>query len=265
MTAPLNLARIKSEAKSLLRTHPDGLRWAEMLRRIHEISPETPRNSIRGATFALFRDDKEIVKVSRGFYRLSEFETAERHAEAAVMAEEAVVLEVEQPGRQTVRLLEADFYEPFSEWLRDELNEVTAAVSLGGSLFRSKWGTPDVIGVLKPQASDLVKFEPKVVSAESKIDPNQPIVAFGQAISYRLFSHKSYIVVPGTMQDPDYDRLVALCAIYGTGLVTFDLNLDDPNFTLRVNAITSQPDMTYVNEMARQFADGARAKFNQLF
>ena len=240
------------------------MRWSEILRTIRELSPDTPRNSIRGATFTLFRDDEEIIKVSRGFYRLVEFEEAERRQAQALDAAETLAVEVEQLNHETVRLLESDFYEPFAEWLRDEMNDVTAAVALGGALFRSKWGTPDVIGVLKPQASDLVKFEPKIVSAELKIDTGQPIVAFGQAVAYRLFSHKSYIVMP-VMQGPDYERLVALCGIYGIGLVTFDLNIDEPNFTLRVNALSAQPDMSFVNEMARQFADGSQKKFNQLF
>jgi len=58
---------------------------------------------------------------------------------------------------------------------------------------------------------------------------------------------------------------MALCSIYGIGLVTFNLDVDEPAFTVRVTALPAQPDMTFVNEMARQFSDGARTQFNRLF
>lgn len=57
-------------------------------------------------------------------------------------------------------------------------------------------GNPDAIGVLKPRARDIFKFEPPIVTAEIKAVPSQPVVALGQAVVYRLFSYQSYIVVP---------------------------------------------------------------------
>ena len=57
-------------------------------------------------------------------------------------------------------------------------------------------GPPDIVGIREPKKSDIVKFPTEIVSAEVKIDPVGLITAFGQACAYRLFSHKSYIVVP---------------------------------------------------------------------
>src|SRR3546814_7212706 len=116
-----------------------------------------------------------------------------------------------------------------SDWSSDvcssDLNdEATVASALGGSSLGGKWGTPDVIGVLKPRAQDIFKFEPQIVTAEIKAVPNQPVVAFGQAVAYRLFSHKSYIVVPNSTSSDDMNRLKSLCSIHGVGLVTFALN-----------------------------------------
>lgn len=42
--------------------------------------------------------------------------------------------------------------------------------------MKSKWGTPDVVGVYKPLASQLIKFDLEIVSAEIKIDPQAPVV-----------------------------------------------------------------------------------------
>lgn len=122
-----------------------------------------------------------------------------------------------------------------------------------------------LIGVYKPQAANLIKFPPELVSAEIKVDPQQPIVAFGQAIAYRLFSHKTYIAMPSSLSEGDQSRLEALCMLFGLGLVMFDPNPKAPNYSIRVRAQRFTPDMFYVND----FADRLRAHdadvFEQLF
>jgi hypothetical protein len=82
------------------------------------------------------------------------------------------------------KVQESDFYEPFAQWLKADLDEVTVVSSLGGAGLKSKWGTPDVVGIYKPLASNLIKFPIEIVSAEIKIDPQAPVVAFGQAVAY---------------------------------------------------------------------------------
>ena len=86
--------------------------------------------------------------------------------------------------------MEEDFYEPFAEYLKNDLDEVTTVASFGGAGLKGKWGTPDVIGVYKSLASNLIKFPLEIVAAEIKIDPQTPVVAFGQAVAYRLFAAK---------------------------------------------------------------------------
>lgn len=66
--------------------------------------------------------------------------------------------------------------------------------------------------------------------------PGQPVVAFGQAVAYRLFSHKSYIVVPNTTSSDDMNRLKALCGLHGVGLVTFTLDVVQPGLRGRCPA-----------------------------
>jgi hypothetical protein len=60
---------------------------------------------------------------------------------------------------------EEEFYESFAVFLRDDLDECTATRALGGSGLKSKWGTPDAVGVYKPLTRDLLKFPPDVVAA----------------------------------------------------------------------------------------------------
>jgi hypothetical protein len=147
---------------------------------------------------------------------------------------------------------EEHFYEPFAEWLVNELEECTKAIPLGGSRFKDKWGTPDVIGVRAPRPSDIVKPPTEIVSAELKIDRAGLIIAFGQACAYKLFSHRSYIVVPSESQEEDIARLDVLCRTLGVGLILFDAaSPSAPEFEIRVRAARHEPDMFYVNKYMR--------------
>ncbi len=152
-----------------------------------------------------------------------------------------------KPG-ESIQIKEEDFYSSFAAYLADDLEECTRAVALGGALFKDKWGTPDVIGIRRARESDIIKFPTEIVTAEIKTDGNNLITAFGQAVSYKLFSHKSYIVVPRASSTEDLDRLEALCLTCGLGLILFDhQEVESPNFTIRVRALRSEPDTFYVN------------------
>lgn len=167
-------------------------------------------------------------------------------------------------GKSTASVTEQDFYESFAAWLEDN-DEATVAAALGGSSLGGKWGTPDVIGVLKPRAQDIFKFEPQIVTAEIKAVPTQPVVAFGQAVAYRLFSHKSYIVVPDSTTSDDMNRLKSLCSIHGVGLVTFALDKEQPDFNVVVLPVLAAPDMFYVNNMLDRLKASEPRLLNKLF
>ncbi|KXV58341.1 hypothetical protein AD948_11620 [Acetobacter senegalensis] len=55
-----------------------------------------------------------------------------------------------------------------------------------------------MIGALKARAQDIFKFGPQIFTVEIKVGLCQSVVAFGRAVAHRLFSYKSYIVVPHT-------------------------------------------------------------------
>ncbi len=83
---------------------------------------------------------------------------------------------------------------------------------------------------------------------EVKIDTKALITAFGQACAYRLFSHKSYLVVPAASSEEDVARLDVLARLFGIGLILFDAgNPELPRFSIRVRASKHEPDGFYVN------------------
>ncbi len=265
--AKLNRQQIQARAIELLEEANGGMRWSAILKAVEATTPETPHNSVHGAVHALLNSrPDEIVKVARGTYQLAKYYESE--ASVTIASEsfaESQPVKVEGPKHTTVTLLESDFYDSFAAWLIDGAEEANEAEALGGSILKGKWGTPDVIGVLKPRADDILKFQPQIVSAEIKIDPNQPVIAFGQAIAYRLFSHKSYIVMPESLSEDDLGRLKALCSIHGVGLVTFKLDKEAPDYVIVVPAQQASPDMFYANQMVRRLRDSAPKIFHKFF
>ena len=157
----LNRKQIHARALEILEEEEGGIRWGELLKRIHADAPETPPNSIHGAIQVLFQSNDQIIKVARGTYQLEKYVSEQS---SAAQAEEAATASLPVKANGQTQITEQDFYDSFAEWL-EENDEATVATALGGSSFGGKWGTPDVIGVLKPRAQDIFKFEPQIVTA----------------------------------------------------------------------------------------------------
>lgn len=243
---PTQKQKLVAKAIEMVRGEPNGIHYSDLLGRLHNESDfaSVPRNSITGAVWNLdVQKPNEIFKPSRGVFQ----HTSYRAVSVAQPPVQPVV-----PPSLVPKVTELDFYLPFKDWLLNETEDCTKAIVLGGNRFGDRWGTPDVIGVKQPKASDIIKFPTEVVSAEIKLDPRELITAFGQSCSYSLFSHKSYLVVPRAATPADIDRLDALCSIFGIGLVLFDNNAPvDPKFAVRVRPNRHDPDMFYVNERAK--------------
>jgi len=230
--------RIISKAIEILISDPKGVRYSDLLRAIHQELPNIPIKSIPAQIWDLDkRKSKEVYKPARGLFRHIKFRGKELSEEEGKLPSEIE------------KIKEEDFYKPFANWLVNELEECTKAIQLGGNRFRDKWGTPDVIGKREPRRSDIVKGPTEIVSAEIKADTKELITAFGQACSYKLFSHKSYIVIPKSSSQDDISKLDPLCLIFGIGLILFNnRNVDEPQFEIRVRPIKHEPDMFYVNK-----------------
>lgn len=228
---------IREMVYQLLDKNPSGLRWMDLLRTIRAARPDIPGNTVSGSTHDLYLREPEVFyKPERGLWKLVKYR---QENSAPIPSIEA---------RKESKISEESFYVPFAEYLELDLEDVTKAIPLGGSKFRDKWGTPDVIGKKESNRSDIIKTTTEIVSAEIKTDTGQLITAFGQACAYCLFSHKSYLVVPKASSSEDLGRLDALCQVFGIGLVLFDAsNPEAPDFQVRVRPKRYEPDMYYTN------------------
>ena len=231
--------KIREKAVEILKSNPDGLRYSELAKKISEIYEEIPIKTIHGSIWNLdsISPDK-IYKPSRGLFRLTEFKS-----------DDTEQLKEELIPKHTEKIKEEDFYGPFADWLVNDLEECTKAIILGGNRFKDKWGTPDVIGKKESKRSDIIQAPIEIVAAEIKSEVNQLITAFGQSCSYRLFSHKSYLVVPKVSPQDEIARLDSLCMVFGIGLILFNSqDSTKPDFEIRVRPIKQEPDMFYVNK-----------------
>lgn len=217
---------------------PSGLRFAEIKRYVQiHLDPAIKQTNIPANLVKLVEfSDGTITKIDKGFYQLT-----------ANLSNPSPEVLVQLPLSK--KITEQNFYQPFADWLVTELEDCTKTEVVGGATFGDKWATPDVIGVLKSKPSDIFKFEHEVVAAEIKISGGESLItALGQACSYRLFSHRSYIVVPKQANKADLDRLDSLCLLFGIGLVLFDAySPDNPEFLIKTRALTHKPDMFYLN------------------
>ncbi|APV44159.1 hypothetical protein Dform_00811 [Dehalogenimonas formicexedens] len=228
---------IQAASLEIIKTNPDGIRYSSLVNELHKKLPEYPINTIHGTVWDLeVQLPDKIYKPERGVYKLVAFR-------------EEILPRTPETQQRCVRPTqdESKFYGPFADWLIG-MDECSRAISLGGKKFKDKWGTPDVIGIREPSRSDIIKLPTEIVTAEIKVDTNDLITAFGQACAYRVFSHKSYIVIPKNSSGGDISRLDALCMIFGLGLVLFDkANIEAPEFEIRTRPQKHEPDMFYAN------------------
>lgn len=233
--------KITLKAIEFLENTPDGIRYSELVRKIKQAFPDIPTGTIKWAIKKLITvEPDKVYKPATGLFCHTTFRDKEI----------SEIDEIEHiPSKEVERIKEEKFYQPFANYLEDELEECTKAIPLGRNKFKDKWGTPDVIGEREPRRSDIIKTSTEIVSAEIKANTKDLITAFGQACSYKLFSHKSYIVIPKASSPDDIAKMDALCLIFGIGLILFDSNnVDDPQFKPRFRAIKHEPNMFFVNK-----------------
>ena len=163
-------------------------------------------------------------------------------------------------GSPSVSSKEPRLYPPVVEWIKREEKGCTAAI-LGNQGKKSglSWWTPDVVAILRPPDNiQGLHFSPEVISVEIKADGEHAsvITGFGQACAYKVFSHKSYFVVPESAIKEE--RLLPLCDIFGIWLIRFRESSQGPVFTGYSRARSHQPSIHHVDEFLKGLREKAR-------
>jgi hypothetical protein len=242
---------IINKTKEILENSPNGIRYADLIRNLNDTLPDIKLKTIYGS-FHDFQqkidrgDIKDVIRPERGLYVLRKF-----------LKEGKLEEETAKTG-----IKEEDFYEIFSKYLVNDLEECTKAVPLGGNKFQDAWGTPDVIGTYRILGISQIQPPVEVISAEIKTDVSQLIKAFGQSCSYKLFSHKVYLVIPKDARGVDIKRIESLCLKFGIGLILFNKkDKKNPEFEILTRAVKTEPDYFYLNKYLRLIEDLASELF----
>lgn len=251
--------QLDRSAVEIVQQHPEGIANREVISALVEKYPHANLNTIGTRVADLHHNQPDAVsKPARGIL-------APTDSQGETPETDGTLGRQGQNSERTSAFNEESFYSPFAEWLESESYDVSVALPLGGAPVKSKWANPDVIGTYRPQPADPYKFAPELLVAEIKIDPSQSVVAFGQAIAYRLFAHRVYIVMPRTIAKADQSRLESLSHQHGIGLVYFELDPENPNFIAAARPQASQPDLFYLNEFLFELQRRDRSAFNALF
>lgn len=243
---PTQREKIIKKAYEILENQPNGIRYAGLIRKISEELPEIKINTIHGTVWEFKQkidkgQIKDVLRPEKGLYILKKY------------FKEG---EIKDETRKEIK--EEDFYKPFADYLVNDLEECTKAIPLGGNRFQDRWGTPDVIGTYRILGLGHIQPPIEIVSTEIKIDIGQLITSFGQACSYKLFSHKVYLVIPKDANGADIKRVESLCLKFGIGLILFNRhNKENPEFEILTRAIKNEPDYFYLNKYLKLIEDEA--------
>lgn len=245
MEQPNYGSRIRTASLDLLANHPQGLRFSQLVQHVTKLNPDFNVKTVSNVIWGLDTVTPEkVYKPSKGMYRLVDFKE---------VIEELPPAEPPAPKKKAPGLREEEFYPLFAQWLKNDVEDVTLAIPLGGNVFRDRWGTPDVLGKDASRASDLIKAQTAIVAAEIKADTSGLVAGFGQAAAYRLFSHRSWLVIPRQTSTDEMARIEALCRMFSIGLVTFNpRSLAAPDFRLVIRPRNHEPDLYYTNRYLKR-------------
>jgi hypothetical protein len=146
-----------------------------------------------------------------------------------------------------VKMKEADIYEPAMNYLLSE-QECTHAIIVGGNAFGRKWGTPDILGIIRASSDATYRPIIELVAVEIKDEGYLPIEALGQAMAYKLFAHRTWLILPDEGNE-DISRIQGVAITANIGLVSFTRKEDGFEFITRNRPISGRPDLGEVNDM----------------
>ena len=232
-------------ALAILGENPEGVGYSELCNLLAEKLPGVNSSNFNLHVYHLPETHgDEVYKPERGKYRLRKFAQEDEQRGSPDM-------EPVSSGEREQR--ERRLYPMVADFLRG-IDECTSAIPFGGNHFGGKNNTPDVIGIMQQGIGQVLDFPIEVISAEVKYNAADAITGFGQACAYRLFSHKSYLVVPDN-ESEEMGRVESLCNLFGIGLIVFKETSETsngdqsenrpPEFTVKTRAIKHSPDMFY--------------------
>jgi len=226
----------------------EGIRFANLVRKIAQETGDNI-NTINGSTYNMPNEmSDKIARPQRGLFilrknlgniELKESETSDKYSDS---------------------FIEEDVYTPARDYLLGR-GECTHAVVVGGSSFGKKWGTPDLMGAIRVSSDAIYQPPIELVAVEIKGDKYSPVEALGQAMAYKLFAHRTWLVLPET---DDIDRIEGIAMSANIGLVVFTYKDKQFSFETLNRPMTGNPDAEEVNNILVTLKEKDKHKYNEL-
>jgi hypothetical protein len=227
----------------------EGIRFATLIKIVIEETGENS-NTCNGSLYNFPNEEPQVVsRPHRGLFILKANES---------LVEGSLSI----PSTETVssKYSESDIYEPVRNYLLAQ-QECTHAIVLGGSMFGKKWGTPDVVGAIRAPSDSVYKPILEIIAVEIKDPGYSPVEALGQAMSYKYFSHRTWLVLP---EDNEIDRIEGIAISANIGLISFIHQNNNFNFTILNRPVQGNPDFFEVNKILDQLKEKDKKKYNDL-
>jgi hypothetical protein len=228
--------------------YKEGMRFANLIRKIAEETGDNI-NTINGSTYNMPNEmPKDIVRPQRGLFilkkNLKNMETKEN----------------ETSDKYSDKFKEEDVYEPAKEYMLGH-GECTHAIVVGGAMFAKKWGTPDLMGAIRVSSDAIYQPPIEIMAIEVKGSKYSPVEALGQAMAYKLFAHRTWLILPET---DDIDRIEGIAMSANIGLIVFNYKNGQFIFETLNRPVTGNPDAEEVNKILNDLKEKDKSKFNDL-
>lgn len=225
-----------------------GLRYSMLTKKIAEETGENS-NTINGSTWNMPNEmPDQVSRPQRGLFILT------KNLGAVVDGDGEAV------EKYSDEFKEQDVYEPAKDYLLGK-GEATHAIAVGGAMFKQKWGTPDIMGAIRVSSDAVYQPPIEIVAVEVKGNNYLPVEALGQAMAYKLFAHRTWLVLPET---DDIDRVEGIAMSANIGLVVFTYKNGQFIFETLNRPMMGNPDADEVNNILNTLRDKDRKKYNEL-
>lgn len=245
---------------------PRGLPFAKLRIAVQKEYPkesiyndsEKTTSNIASAVNALKRAG-DVAKVSPS--KMSEDGRVEKKTRWALSRhqnDDKISARVAEQGFSPDRSRESHFYAPtVTAALGQDI--LTAATVIGGALTNWAYGTPDIVGIIQP--SSLVRplsLPSEVVAIEIKHGTklHSLVTGLAQAIRYKRFAHRGYLVVHPHGEGKIPNWLEGQCRHSGVGLC--ELDADEATLRIIADAPSNTPDLRLLSEFIRKLPKNKR-------
>jgi hypothetical protein len=228
--------------------YKEGIRFANLVKKIAEETGDN-LNTINGSIWNMPNEMPTTVsRPQRGLFILKK------------NIGNIEIKESESSDKYSDIFKEEDVYEPARDYLLGR-GECTHAIIIGGSGFGKKWGTPDLMGAIRVSSDAVYQPPIEIIAVEIKGTNYSPVEALGQAMAYKLFAHRTWLVLPET---DDIDRIEGIAMSANIGLIVFTYKKGQFTFETLNRPVMGNPDAEEVNNILLILKERDKQKYNEL-